>query len=75
MLSFLIIGVAGCRTNKQAPMKSRTLRGWWLTPETKVLVKVPGSKQLALNLEVPGWPPFDYPVNFKPRETDMWSKP
>ena len=38
----------------------------YLTPETSVIIKVPGrAKLLALDLEVPKWMPFDYPVKLQ----------
>ena len=38
----------------------------YLTPESKVLIRVPGvARVLALTLEVPKWMPFDYPVKLQ----------
>jgi hypothetical protein len=38
----------------------------YLTPESKVLIRVPGvARLLALTLEVPKWMPFDYPAKLQ----------
>jgi hypothetical protein len=69
MLSILIIGVAGCSASGQEQASTyeitNTTADGWLTPDTKVLVKMPGSKRLALSLEVPGWMPFNYPAKLQ----------
>jgi hypothetical protein len=70
ILAILIIGVTGCGPSDEGKTKlyeiTDVTSDGWLTPDSKVIVRAPDPKKLlVLDLEVPGWMPFRYPVKLE----------
>ena len=75
----LIISVAGCGPSGEGEKNAYEIvdvtSDGWLTPESKLVVKVPDAgKQVVVKLEVPGWMPFAYPVKLQTKRDGQIEK-